>query len=200
MSSTVLMPLGSSECPNPGCEGAITCASRASSSMKRSEPCMPMCGWRKRMGRPFPRRRISMFAPAIFSVAGLSAESMCSVHLDLRFAYDPAPARVFGPQQLAERRVGHDLHFRALIEQQLFRVGLREYAVDLAVQLRKSRARRRDRREQRVPDYHVEIRKARFGDRRYLRRVDGAPAPVVARPRSLPERMCGSTVGAAASI
>ena len=58
-----------------------------------------------------------MFAPAIFSVTGPSAESMCSVHLDLRFADDLAPALVFGLQQLAKRRVGHDLHFRALIEQ-----------------------------------------------------------------------------------
>src|SRR5881396_1682995 len=97
---------------------------------------MPMCGWRKRTGRPFPRRRISMFAPAIFSVAGASAESMFSVHLDLRFADDLAPTPVFGLQQFAKRRVGHRLHFRELLKQQLFRVGLREYAVDLTVQLR----------------------------------------------------------------
>src|SRR5437879_8548962 len=125
---------------------------------------MPMCGWRKRTGRPFPRLRISTFAPAIFSVTGPSAESMFSVHLDLRFADDLAPALVFGLQQLAKRRIAHRLHFRTLIEQQLFRVGLREYTVDLAVQLRQDRARGRRGREQRVPDYHVEIREARFRD------------------------------------
>src|SRR6266581_4478928 len=170
MSSTVLMPLGSSECPNPGCEGAITCASRASSSMKCWEPCIPMCGWRNRTGRPFPRLRISMFAPAIFSVTGASAESMLSVHLDLRFAYDPAPTFVFALQQLAERRIAHSPHFRALVEQHVFHLGLREDAVDLAVQLREHRGRRRARREQRVPDYHVETRKTRLGDGRDLRR------------------------------
>src|SRR6266545_2098396 len=119
MSSTLAMPLGSSECPNPGCEGAITRALRASSSMKGPEPCMPMCGWRNRTARPSPRLRISMLAPAIFSVTGPSAESMFSVHLDFRFADDPAPALVLGPQQLAEFRVGHSPHFRALLEQQL---------------------------------------------------------------------------------
>src|SRR3989442_2223114 len=169
------MPLGSSECPNPGCEGAITCASRASSSMKCWEPCIPMCGWRKRTGRPFPRLRISMFAPAIFSVTGPSAESMFSVHLDLRFADDLAPALVFGLQQLAKRRVGQRLGFRALLQQQLPRDRLLEYAVDLAVQLREHRARGRRGREQRVPDYHVEIREARLGDRRDLGRVHRAP-------------------------
>src|SRR6266853_5622156 len=175
MSSTVLMPLGSSECPKPGCEGAITCASRASRSMKCWEPCIPMCEWRKRTGRPFPRLRISMFAPAIFSVTGPSAESMFLVHLDLRFADDLAPALVFGLQQLAKRRVGQRLGFRALLQQQLPRVGLREYAVDLAMQLREHRARGRRGREQRVPDYHVEIRKTRLRDGRDLRRERRAP-------------------------
>src|SRR6266851_4018454 len=136
---------------------------------------MPMCGWRKRTGRPFPRRRISMFAPAIFSVAGASAESMLSVHLDLRFADDLAPARVFGFQQPAERRVAHGLRFRALIEQELLHLGLREDAVDLPVQLRKHRARGRRGREQRVPDYHVETWKAGLGDGGNLRREPRAP-------------------------
>src|SRR6266705_6024585 len=125
---------------------------------------MPMCGWRKRTGRPFPLRRISMFAPAIFSVAGASAESMFSVHLDLRFADDLAPALVLGLQQLAKRRVGHRQGLGALLEQQLLRVGLREYTVDLPVQLREHRARGRRGREQRIPDYYVEIRKARLRD------------------------------------
>src|SRR6266853_4235365 len=170
MSSTVLMPLGSSECPKPGCEGAITCASRASRSMKCWEPCIPMCEWRKRTGRPFPRLRISMFAPAIFSVTGPSAESMFSVHLDLRFADDLAPALVFGLQQLAKRRVAHGLHFRALIEQQLLQLGLQEDAVDLSVQLGEHHARGRRGCEKRVPDYHVETRKAGLGDGGNLRR------------------------------
>src|SRR5438128_9645888 len=126
MSSTLAIPLGSSECPKPGCEGAITCTWRASRSMKRSEPCSPMCGWRNSTGRPFPRRRISMFAPAIFSVAGPSAESMFSVHLDLRFADHPSPALVLRPQQLAEFRVGHRQGLGALLEQQLLHLGLRE--------------------------------------------------------------------------
>src|SRR5438445_2614423 len=175
MSSTVLMPLGSSECPNPGCEGAITCASRASSSMKCWEPCIPMCGWRKRTGRPLPRRRISMFAPAIFSVTGPSAESMFSVHLDLRFADDLAPALVLDLQQLAKRRVGHGLHLRALLQEQFLRIASSRNAVDFPVQLREHGARGRCGREQRVPDYHVEIREARLRDRRHLRRVHGAP-------------------------
>src|SRR3979490_1220792 len=124
---------------------------------------MPMCGWRKRTGRPFPRLRISMFAPAIFSVIWPSAESMFSVQLDLRLADDLAPALVFGLQQLAKRRVGHGLRLRALLQEQFLRIPLSQNAVNPPVQLREHRARGCRGREQRVPDYHVEIRKARLG-------------------------------------
>src|SRR5256885_16555543 len=119
---------------------------------------MPICGWRKRIVRPFPRLRISMFAPAIFSVTGPTAESMVSVHLDLRFADDPAPALVLGLEQIAKRRVGQRQGLGALLQQQLLAVGLIEYAVDLAVHLREHSARGRRGPEQPVPDYHAEIR------------------------------------------
>ena len=154
----------------------------------------------KQDGAPLPRLRISMFAPAIFSVTGPSAESMFQSTLIFasRITLPQRAYSVCSSSRNAASLIGS--HFRALIEQHLFHFRLHEDAVDLAVQLREHRRRRRARREQRVPDYHVEIRETRLGDRRDLRRENRAVRPVMAIPRSFPARICGSTVGAAANM
>src|SRR5947199_6080755 len=108
----------------------MTSACSASRAMKASEPCSPMCGCRKRIGRPLPRRTSSMFAPLIFTM---------SIHLDARLADHFPPAHVFGLQELAQRRGLHRRGLGALLEQQLSGVGLREHALDLAVQLGEDR-------------------------------------------------------------
>src|SRR5205814_4822471 len=117
--------------------------------MNASEPCRPMCGCRNRIGRPLPRRTSSMFAPLIVTM---------SVDLDARLADHFAPARVFGLHQLAQRRQLHRRGLRALLEQELARLRLRERTSDLAMQFRDDLRWGRGRREKRVPDDDVEIR------------------------------------------
>src|SRR2546428_13684442 len=108
----------------------MTSACSASCAMSGSEPCRPICGCRNRIGRPLPRLTSSMLAPLMLTM---------SIHLDARLADHLAPARVFGLQQPAQRRRLERRGLGTLLEQQLARVGLREHAPDLAVQLGEDR-------------------------------------------------------------
>src|SRR5207253_4229065 len=119
------MPGGRSEWPNPGCDGTSTSACSASRAMSASDPCRPMCGCRNRIGRPLPRRTSSIFAPLMLSM---------SIHLDVRFANDASPARVFLLQQLLECRRLHRRRLGALFQKHSLNISLYEHPVDLAME------------------------------------------------------------------